>query len=134
MFIFQERYIMEIIIGIIVVLVLIATFQVLNKNSFVKKEFKEVSIKISNGSMDNRILEMAKDGHTAIYGFVLAFMNEAEDEVKNELEKRGENVEKFNYDMEYIIKNAEKDIENSLIKRFKVLNINMDEYGVCSLK
>src|SRR5574344_1505596 len=119
---------MEVVMWIIGVLVVIAALRVFKKDSTVKKYYKEVSSNIMNGTMDNKIIEMAKDGHYAIGGFVTIFLNEATRKAKYSLEEQNLEIDNFNYSMEFVIKDAEKDIENSLRKRFKVLNVKMDEY------
>ena len=124
---------MEILVGIVLIGIFVAFFRVLKKTSIVKKVFKQFSLSIINGDTDNRIIDMAKANHYAIGGFVAEFMYYAEEIIEEEIEDQGLEINNFRYDTEFEIKDAKEAIEKALIKRFKVLNVRVDESGICSI-
>lgn len=116
-----------------VISAIIAIWRVTDRSSIVKKHFKELNNSVQSGLMDDKIIEMAKQGNYAIYGFVSSFIYEAKEKAEYELEDKGLDTDSFNREHEFTIKDAEKELEKILKKRFEILNIIMDEYEICSL-
>ncbi|GAB56208.1 hypothetical protein GPUN_2093 [Glaciecola punicea ACAM 611] len=125
---------MEIILWIFGILAVIATLRIFARSSAIKKIFKETDAEILSGARDDKIIEFAKTGNTAIGGFVIYFSHEAARKAKESLLAQNVGEEDIKSSMRDQFKDLEKNIEVCIRKRLKSLNIKMDSNGICSLR
>jgi hypothetical protein len=125
---------MEIILWIFGIIAVIATLRVFARHSAIKKIFKETDAEILSGGRDDKIIELAELGNIAIGGFVMRFSHEAARKAKETLLAKNVDEDDIKSTMRDQFEDLEKNIEVSVRKRFKTLNIKMDSNGICSLR